>query len=57
MNPLVSVIVITYNSAQYVVETLDSVYSQTYENIELIVTDDCSQDNTIEEGCEHRHMG
>jgi glycosyltransferase involved in cell wall biosynthesis len=44
--PLVSVIVITYNSAKYVIETLESVKSQTYKNIELIISDDCSTDDT-----------
>lgn len=47
-NPLVSVAVITYNSSQYVLETLESVRMQTYDNIELIISDDCSSDNTIE---------
>jgi glycosyltransferase involved in cell wall biosynthesis len=46
--PLVSIIVITYNSAQYVLETLESAKGQTYANIELIVSDDCSNDSTIE---------
>jgi glycosyltransferase involved in cell wall biosynthesis len=46
--PLISIIVITYNSAKYVLETLESIKAQTYQNIELIVTDDCSTDNTIE---------
>ena len=45
---LVSVVVITYNSSQTVVETLDSIKTQTYQNIELIVSDDCSSDNTVE---------
>ena len=44
---LVSVIVITYNSAQYVLQTLESIKRQTYKNIELIVSDDRSSDNTI----------
>jgi len=47
-NPLVSIIVITYNSSKYVLETLESAKAQTYQNIELIVSDDCSSDNTIE---------
>lgn len=46
--PLVSVVVITYNSSKYVLETLDSIQAQRYGNIELIVTDDCSPDNTVE---------
>ncbi len=45
---LVSVVVITYNSAKYVLETLESTKAQTYRNIELIITDDSSKDNTIE---------
>lgn len=46
--PLVSVPVITYNSSKYVIETLESIKAQTYQNIELIVSDDCSKDNTVE---------
>lgn len=45
--PLVSVVVITYNSAKYIIDTLESIYNQTYKNIELIISDDCSTDNTI----------
>lgn len=46
--PLVSIIVITYNSSRFVVETLESIKAQTYKNIELIISDDCSTDNTLE---------
>nr|WP_320039444.1 glycosyltransferase [uncultured Bacteroides sp.] len=46
--PLVSIIVVTYNSSEFVLETLESAKEQTYQNIELIVTDDCSKDNTVE---------
>ncbi|MCR5744318.1 MAG: glycosyltransferase family 2 protein [Bacteroidales bacterium] len=46
--PLVTVSIITYNSAGTVIETLDSIYAQTYPNIELIISDDCSRDNTLD---------
>lgn len=46
MDPLVSIVVITYNSSQYVLETLESAKEQTYKNIELIVSDDGSTDDT-----------
>lgn len=45
---MVSVVVVTYNSARYVIETLESIKTQTYRNIELIVSDDGSTDNTLE---------
>jgi alpha-1,3-rhamnosyltransferase len=46
--PLVSIIIITYNSSKFVVETLESAKDQTYDNIELLISDDSSTDNTIE---------
>ena len=45
-SPLVSVVVLTYNSSNTVIETLDSIKEQSYQAIELIVTDDYSQDDT-----------
>lgn len=47
-HPLVSIIVITYNSSEFVLETLESAKCQTYENIELIISDDFSTDKTVE---------
>jgi glycosyltransferase involved in cell wall biosynthesis len=44
---LVSVVIASYNYANYVVETLDSVVSQTLPHIELIVVDDCSKDGSV----------
>lgn len=46
-NVLVSVVVISFNSAPTILETLDSIYAQTYQNIELILSDDGSSDHTV----------
>ena len=46
--PLISVGVIAYNSSEYILDVLESVKAQTYQNIELIVSDDKSTDNTVE---------
>lgn len=45
-DPLVSVLVITYNQAHLIGATLDSALSQEYENLEVVVADDASTDDT-----------
>lgn len=47
IHPLVSIVIVTYNSESTVIETLDSAANQTYDNIEIIISDDCSSDNTV----------
>lgn len=45
-NDLVSVIIPCFNAENYILATVNSVLDQTYKNIEIIVVDDCSSDNT-----------
>ena len=43
---MVSIILVTFNSEKYILETLTRVFKQTYKDIELIIIDNNSQDNT-----------
>lgn len=47
--PLVSIFVLFYNHEKYVAETVAGALSQTYPNCEIILSDDCSTDNTYQE--------
>jgi len=45
-NNLVSIITPSYNSSRFIVECVNSVISQTFQNWEMIIVDDCSNDNS-----------
>ena len=45
--PKLSVIIAVYNTEKYIVKCLDSLLNQTYKNIELVVINDCSTDNSL----------
>lgn len=45
--PLVTIIVVSYNHSNYIKENLDSIKNQTYDNIQLIVGDDASKDDSV----------
>lgn len=44
---LATVVLPTYNGSKYIKEMLDSLERQTYPNMEVILSDDCSKDNTV----------
>ena len=48
MSPKVSFVVAIYNVAQYIEQCVRSLYEQKLENIEIVLVDDCSPDNSLE---------
>ena len=48
MKPKVSIITISYNSEDTIEKTIQSVLSQTYDNVEYVVIDAASTDRTVE---------
>lgn len=48
MNEKIDVLMATYNGEKYLKEQIDSILNQTYQNIHLIISDDCSTDKTRE---------
>ena len=45
-NPLVSIVIPTYNQESFILRALESAINQTYNNLEIIISDDCSTDFT-----------
>lgn len=43
----IDILLATYNGEKYIQEQIDSILQQTYKNIRLIISDDCSNDNTV----------
>ena len=46
--PAISIIIPMYNVEKYIVECLDSILAQTFDDYEVIAVDDCSTDKTCE---------
>ncbi|MBS2098543.1 glycosyltransferase family 2 protein [Carboxylicivirga linearis] len=47
-NPLVSILITSYNREKYIAQAIESAINQTYRNIEIIILDDCSTDRSHE---------
>ena len=47
-NELISICIATYNGGEYIEKTLTSITKQNLKNIEVIISDDLSTDNTLE---------
>ena len=47
MNPVISIIMPVFNSSTTIANSVESVLAQTYKKFELIIVDDCSQDDSL----------
>jgi glycosyltransferase involved in cell wall biosynthesis len=55
-NPLISVVFTSYNHKEYLKQALDSLVNQTYQNLEIIIIDDCSTDGSQGILKEYEHL-
>jgi len=57
LEKLISVALATYNGEKYIIEQLESILNQTYINIEICISDDNSQDKTVDiiKSFQHQH--
>ena len=46
--PIVSIVMSVFNGSNFIAEAINSVLNQTFSSFELLITDDCSTDNTVE---------
>jgi alpha-1,3-rhamnosyltransferase len=46
-NPLISVVIASYQHESFIVETIQSVLNQSFQDFEIIITDDGSSDNSV----------
>ena len=55
--PVISIVMATFNGGLYLTQQMESIVVQSYPNIEIIIVDDCSTDNTIEilESFQHKY--
>ena len=44
----ISIVMPTYNSEKYIKQSIDSIINQEYQNWELLIFDNCSDDNTVD---------
>jgi glycosyltransferase involved in cell wall biosynthesis len=53
MKPEISVIITSYNRGKYISQAIESVINSSFQNFELIISDDCSKDHSYEIACEY----
>ena len=57
MNETIDILLATYNGEKYLKEQIESILNQSYSNIRLIISDDCSTDKTKEKGILSKFFG